>query len=110
MKKHSARWIELPISPSAEQFSRVFFLMIERVLECSVMQNGEREVKLHSIIVHETQTGYAQCFKEDAHSKLMGAIDLTQILFSPQIVSEWSDRGLWLKLLSKKEIINPKIV
>jgi len=110
MKKHSGRWIELPVSPSAEQFSRVFFLMIERVLECSVMQNGEREVKLHSIIVHETQTGYAQCFKEDAHSKLMGAIDLTQILFSPQVISEWSDRELWLKLLNKKEIINPKIV
>jgi hypothetical protein len=27
------------------------------------MQNGEREVNLHSIIVHETQTGYAQGFK-----------------------------------------------
>jgi len=32
MKKHSQRWVELPVSPSAEQFSRVIFLMVERVL------------------------------------------------------------------------------
>ena len=110
MKKHSARWVELPVSPSAEQFSRVFFLMIERVLECSVMQNNEREVKLHSIIVHETQTGYAQCFKEDAHSKLMGQIDLRQIIFSSQVVSEWKDKELWIKLLESNHIVNPKMV
>jgi len=110
MKKHSARWIELPVSPSAEQFSRVFFLMIERILACSIMRNGEKEVKLHSIIVHETQTGYAQCFREDAHSKLMGKIDLNSILFSSQIVSEWSDKELWLKLLNKQSIFNPQVV
>ena len=27
MKKHSQRWVELPVSPSCEQFSRVIFLM-----------------------------------------------------------------------------------
>ena len=31
IKKHSSRWIELPVSPSAEQFSRVIFLLVERV-------------------------------------------------------------------------------
>ena len=71
MKTHSSRWIELPVSPSAEQFSRVIYLIVERVLACTSMVNGEREVKLHSIIVHETETGYAQGFKEDAHSCLL---------------------------------------
>jgi len=110
MKKHSNRWIELPVSPSAEQFSRVIYLMVERVLACTDMQNGEREVKLHSIIVHETDTGYAQGFKEDAHSELMGKIALEDILFSEQVQSEWSDNKLWDKLLNHNPITNPKKV
>jgi len=110
MKKYSNRWIELPVSPSAEQFSRVIYLMVERVLACTDMQNGEREVKLHSIIVHETDTGYAQGFKEDAHSKLMGEIALEDIVFSPQVQGEWSDETLWAKLLNSELIKNPKKV
>jgi len=110
MKKYSNRWIELPVSPSAEQFSRVIYLMVERVLACTHMQNGEKEVKLHSIIVHETQTGYAQGFEKDAHSILMGKIDLNDIVFSERIQNEWSDPLLWKKLLAGKQFKNPKKV
>jgi len=110
MKTYSNRWVELPVSPSAEQFSRVIYLMVERVLACTDMQNGEREVKLHSIIVHETETGYAQGFKEDAYSKLMGEIKLEDIVFSQQVQSEWSDKRLWEKLLNNVQIRNPKKV
>jgi len=114
MKTYSNRWVELPVSPSAEQFSRVIYLMVERVLACTDMQNGEREVTLHSIIVHETDTGYAtgyaQGFKEDAHSELMGIIKLEDIVFSPQVQSEWSDSTLWDKLLNHTHIKNPKKV
>jgi len=110
MKTYSNRWVELPVSPSAEQFSRVIYLMVERVLSCTDMQNGEKDVHLHSIIVHETQTGYAQGFKEDAYSTLMGEIKLEEIVFSPQVQSEWSDASLWEKLLSQKLIKNPKKV
>jgi len=108
MKQYSKRWIELPVSPSAEQFSRVIYLIVERVLACTEMQNGEKEVKLHSIIVHETESGYAQGFKEDAHSALMGKIILENIVFSEQVRSEWSDSDLWDKLLSNTVIANPK--
>jgi len=110
MKKYSNRWVELPVSPSAEQFARVIYLMVERVLECTDMQNGEKEVRLHSIIVHETETGYAQGFKEDAHSELMGKIVLEDLVFSCQVKSEWSDPLLWEKLLNHKNMINPKKV
>jgi 6-pyruvoyltetrahydropterin/6-carboxytetrahydropterin synthase len=110
MKKHSARWVELPVSPSAEQFSRVIYLMVERVLACTGMVNGERNVKLHSIIVHETQTGYAQGFEEDAYSKLMGNISLTDIIFSKQITREWGNIELWSDLLAHKLMVNPKKV
>lgn len=107
MKQHSNRWIELPVSPSAEQFSRVIYLIVEKVLACTVMKNGEREVQLHSVIVHETETGYAQGFKEDAHSELMGKIDLNEIHFSKQVQSEWSDVDLWEKLLKDTALENP---
>jgi 6-pyruvoyltetrahydropterin/6-carboxytetrahydropterin synthase len=107
MKLYSNRWVVLPVSPSAEQFSRIIYLIVERVLECTDMQNGEREVKLHSIIVHETETGYAQGFKEDAHSLLMGKIRLEDIIFSEQVKAEWSDSSLWDKLLQNKPIKNP---
>lgn len=64
-------------------------------------------VDFHSIIVHETETGYAQGFKKDAHSELMGKIDLEDIVFSPQVQNEWSDNGLWVKLLNHTSIKNP---
>jgi len=110
MKRHSKRWIELPVSPSAEQFSRVIYLMVERVLECTKMVNGEREVKLHSIIVHETETGYAQGFKEDAYSELMGSISLENIIFSKEIQKGWSNPKLWEELQANRLMVNPKKV
>jgi 6-pyruvoyltetrahydropterin/6-carboxytetrahydropterin synthase len=84
--------------------------MVERVLLCTGMVNGEREVKLHSIIVHETQTGYAQGFKEDAYSKLMGSISLDDIKFSEQVKSEWKNPKLWDLLIANKVVVNPKKV
>jgi len=107
MKSHSHRWVEIPVSPSAEQFSRVIYLIVERILACTDMKNGEREVTLHSIIVHETETGYAQGFKEDAHSELMGKIALEDIAFSEQVQSEWSDANVWKKLLTHSIMHNP---
>lgn len=107
IKKHSLRWVSLPVSPSAEQFSRVLFVMLDRLLGLTAMANGEKEVKLHSIIVHETDSGYAQGFREDAYSPLMGKIDLHQIQFSDQVKAEWSDPKLWEKLLENKTFQNP---
>jgi len=45
-----------------------------------------------------------------AHSKLMGEIDLEDIVFSPQVQSEWSDKTLWARLLNSELIKNPKKV
>jgi len=110
MKRFSKRWAVLPVSPSAEQFSRVIYLMVERVLALTQMQNGERNVRLHSIIVHETETGYAQGFREDAHNPDMGIIALEDIHFSPQVQREWRDPKLWGKLISHSTLVLPKKV
>ena len=110
MKKYSDRWIQLPVSPSAEQFSRVIFVMIDKILKLTETVNGEKEVELNSIIVHETDTGYAQCFEKDAYSKNMGLIDLNSIIFSDEIKSDWSDKELWEKIKKGESFINPQSV
>jgi len=74
------------------------------------MINGEKEVKLNSVIVHETATGYAQGFEKDAYSELMGVIDLEKIVFSNAVRSEWKDFELWEKVKQEKKFINSKIV
>jgi len=107
MKRHSARWIELPVSPSAEQFSRVIFVMIDKLLSLTSTANGEKEVKLNSIIVHETQTGYAQCFKDDAYSSQMGEIDLDNIKFSKEVLDDFKDPKLFEKILANESFVNP---
>ena len=110
MKKHSLRWIELPVSPSAEQFSRVIFVLIDRLLQLTSTINGEKEVSLHSVIVHETQSGYAQCFQEDAYSKEMGVLELKEIVFSQEVCNDWHSATLFEELLEGKRFLNSKDV
>ncbi|WP_169784433.1 6-pyruvoyl trahydropterin synthase family protein [Campylobacter curvus] len=110
LKRHSARWVEIPLNPSAEQFCRIFFVIIDRLLSTTIMQNGEREVKLESIIVHETDTGYAQCFRDDAYNAKMGEINLDRIVFSQAVIDEWDDKELFEKIKFKKPIVNAKDV
>ena len=110
MKKYSDRWLQLPVSPSAEQMSRVIFIMVDKLLESTQKINGEKEVKLHSIIVHETATGYAQGFREDAYNLNMGMIDVEKIIFSDAIKEDWHDPKLWDKLIAGETFINPESV
>ena len=97
-KTFSARWVSLPVSPSAEQFSRIFFYLAQQVLASTVTQNGEGDVEVYSVIVHETDTGYAQSFIEDIENTQMGLLDLSQIEFSEQIQAEWADTEMYTKL------------
>jgi 6-pyruvoyltetrahydropterin/6-carboxytetrahydropterin synthase len=110
MKKHSARWVELPVSPSAEQFARVIFLLIDTLFQQTKAINGEKEVKLHSIIVHETDTGYAQAFRDDAYNEKMGKIELKDIVFSDDVIEKFADSELFEKLKNGTEFINPESV
>ncbi len=110
MKKHSDRWVQLPVSPSAEQFCRVIFIMIDTLLKLTSMVNGEMNVKLNSVIVHETATGYAQGFEEDAYSEQMGRIDLERIIFSDAVRADWHEPKLWEKIKNGETFINPDTV
>ncbi len=109
-KQFSARWIELPVSPSAEQFSRLFFFLANAVLSQTDMQNGEQAVQVHSVIVHETDTGYAQCFKADVENGQMGVLTLNDIVFSEQILQEWENPQQYEQLKQGKRFKNPEVI
>jgi 6-pyruvoyltetrahydropterin/6-carboxytetrahydropterin synthase len=106
-QRFSERWILIPVSPSAEQFSRLFFVLIDRLLDLTEMRNGEADVRLHSVIVHETETGYAQCFREDAVNPKMGLILLEDIEFSQAICNDWPNPELFDKLKRGERFANP---
>ena len=109
-QRFSERWISLPVSPSAEQFSRLFFRLVDTLLRLTDTVNGEQDVRLHSVIVHETETGYAQCFREDAENPRMGLIELDRIVFSEAITQAWRDQQLFEKLKRGERLRNPSAV
>lgn len=109
MKDNSKRWVSLPVSPTAEQLTRVVFVAVQAMLDNTVKTNGDDTARVHSVILHETETGYAQCFRSDAYDAQMGEIHLKDIVFSPQVKAEWSDPRMWEKLLKGVKSLNPKI-
>lgn len=108
-KTFSARWISLPVSPSAEQFSRIFFYLAQQVLKSTITQNGEGDVEVYSVIVHETDTGYAQSFLEDIQNEQMGLLNLEGIVFSEQVQSEWTDLQMYENLKQGIKFQNPYV-
>lgn len=105
----SARWISLPVSPSAEQFSRIFFYLAQQVLQSTITQNGEGDVEVYSVIVHETDTGYAQSFIEDIQNEQMGILSLDGIVFSEQIQIEWTNPQMYEDLKKGIKFNNPQV-
>ena len=105
----SARWISLPVSPSAEQFSRIFFYLAQQVLQSTITQNGEGDVEVYSVIVHETDTGYAQSFIEDIQNEQMGILSLDGIVFSEQIQIEWANPQMYEDLKNGIKFNNPQV-
>jgi len=112
-QEHSARWIEMPVSPSAENYSLMFFYVIDAILNATEFNNGEGAVTLYSVRVHETDTGYAESFREDLE---MVTYKLDDIKFSQQVKDEWVDSTMYDKLLafsksslgnSVKPFVNP---
>ena len=110
MKRWSERWVELPVNPSAEQFARTIFLLVDRVMELTDTVNGEGEVRLQSVVVHETETGYAKADRRDAYDSTMGPTSLATITFSPRVREEWRDPGMFDALLAGRRFTNPDTV
>lgn len=97
MTTNSDRWIEMPVSPSAEAYSLMFFKVIDAIVKATEFNNGEKNVKLHSVRVHETTTGYAESFREDLE---WCDFELNDIIISDGIKSEFKDPEMFDKLIN----------
>lgn len=86
IKKISSRWVEMPVSPSAEQYAIMFFYFIDTIIKHTQFANAEKNPRLHAVRVHETATGYAEACRGDlAYAKYK----LADIIFSQAIKDEW---------------------
>lgn len=97
---NSERVIEMPVSPSAEAYSLMFFKVIDAIIEATSFANGEGNIKLYSVRVHETVTGYAESFREDLK---MFDFDLKDIKISDAIKSEWINPLMFSELIVASE-------
>lgn len=102
IKGNSDRWIQMPCSPSAEQYSLMFLFVIDKILKATEFKNGEGEVKVSSVRVHETDTGYAESFRKDLE---LVKYNLEDIKLSKQVQNEYADSKMYKKLIeaSKNE-------
>lgn len=96
MITNSDRWIEMPVSPSAEAYSLMFFKVIDAIVKATEFNNGEKNVQLYSVRVHETTTGYAESFREDL---VWCDFELEDIKISDGIKSEFKDEKMFEKLI-----------
>jgi len=115
-KKYSERWIELPFSPSAESLSLLYLFVIDKIMNATQFNNGEKSPQAISVRYHETDTGYAESFRDDL--EWCNCCSLGDIKFSQGIVDEWADKEWWNKLVAeyqkpfyeqRKIFINPVI-
>lgn len=96
IKAINTRIAEVPVSPSAEGYAILFFYVIDKIISSASFINGEKNVLLHSVRIHETRSGYAEAFREDLSLVTFG---LKNITFSSGIKQEWKNPDWWNKLL-----------
>lgn len=90
--KYNRRVAEIPVSPSAEGYALLFLYLIDKILQNTEHKNGEGNVRLSSVRVHETATGYAEAFREDLQ---LVNFNIHDIRFSEAIREEWKDDQWW---------------
>jgi len=88
----NTRVAEIPVSPSAEGYALLFFFVINLIISKAKLVNGEGNVKLHAVRVHETQSGYAEASAGDLN---LVRFTLQDIKFNDGIKREWKDKMWW---------------
>ena len=86
--KYNKRVVEIPVSPSAEGFALLFLKVSDSIISNMERVNGEGNVKVSSVRVHETATGYAEAFIEDLS---MADFNVSDIHYSDAIIETWSE-------------------
>ena len=99
-KEFSDRYVVMPVTPSAEQYSLMFLYIIDKIINATEFNNGENNVRVHSVRVHETDTGYAESFREDLN---LVTYTLDDIIFSAHVTNEWADPTMYKTLVDNPD-------
>jgi 6-pyruvoyltetrahydropterin/6-carboxytetrahydropterin synthase len=84
IKNFNKRWIEFPFNPTSETLSLFLHKGIQDILDHTSMNNGEGKIKVKSVRLHETATGYAET--EDGEELLKRIPLPSGAIFSPGIL------------------------
>lgn len=84
--KFNRRWIELPFSPTAENYAIYFLKAINYLLGNIKKSNGEGNIVCTGVRYHETATGYAESQLSDL--SWHNYYKLSDIKFSPELLEE----------------------
>jgi 6-pyruvoyltetrahydropterin/6-carboxytetrahydropterin synthase len=95
----NSRVAEIPVSPSAEGYALLFFYVIGHIISRIRLINGEGNVQLNAVRVHETLSGYAEASAEDME---LISFTLNDILFNDGIKREWKDKTWWNQIGGSK--------
>jgi 6-pyruvoyltetrahydropterin/6-carboxytetrahydropterin synthase len=104
VKKENSRYLTMTHNPSAESISLYMFCVIDKILNNTAFNNKESNPTLHSVRVHETETGWAETSRNDMFFFKMSLDDIS---FSDAIINEWKDPDMWNKLVTKTPFVNP---
>jgi 6-pyruvoyltetrahydropterin/6-carboxytetrahydropterin synthase len=88
----NTRVAEIPVSPSAEGYALLFLFVIDRIISNIRLVNGEGNVHLHAVRVHETLSGYAEASTEDLS---LVSFTLKDVKFNSGIKMDWKDKMWW---------------
>ncbi|GHV09310.1 6-carboxytetrahydropterin synthase QueD [Campylobacterota bacterium] len=103
MKAYSYRWVLLPVNPSAEQFARVILWVAIAAFGAAKAANGEGAIAVKSVIVHETETGYAEAYPADITNAQMGELLPSSFQFSVGVRADWGDPARFEKLFANDQ-------
>lgn len=86
IKNCNKRWIEFPFNPTSETLALFLHKGIQDILDHAPMNNGEGKIKVKSVRLHETATGYAET---EEGEELLNRVPLPMnVTFSPGILQE----------------------
>lgn len=89
---NNERWASLMFNSTAEMQAKMFYVYgMFALCELRKREFINDSVRMHSVKVHETDTGYAEFRDLDYHSCQFPKVNLKDIVFSAGITDDWSE-------------------
>jgi 6-pyruvoyltetrahydropterin/6-carboxytetrahydropterin synthase len=95
------RHILAPINPTAEMLAKSFFYVAQAIMETGPKLSGEQDARVSSVIVHETDTGYAVFGEDDVAKDGFANIQFDKWVFSDGVKAEWKNKDWYRNVLTR---------